>query len=93
MRKKLRLDLDAIDVETLTTSAAGVDNGTVHGNVEAVPGGGTFLSWCNTCDGVSCGPACTPTKNTPDCWTRVTGGGYESCWNYHCDAVANPGLY
>jgi hypothetical protein len=96
MSKKLRLDLDALNVDTFETNATPRSVGTVQGQMDAVVAG-TIFSWCNTCDagnatcGASCGSACVATKNTPDCWTKVTGGCYDSCWNYHCAVVAEPG--
>ncbi|MBB4635085.1 hypothetical protein [Longimicrobium terrae] len=80
--KKLRLDIEEIAVESFIMSEESLEVGTVRGQqdaAEAIAGGGTIFSLCNTCDntcdvnaatcGASCGTACRPTVNTPDCYT------------------------
>jgi hypothetical protein len=75
--KKLRLDIEEIAVESFAMSDESLDVGTVRGQQDAAYpiADGTFLSLCNTCDvnaascGASCGTACRPTINTPDCYT------------------------
>ncbi|HSU12490.1 hypothetical protein [Longimicrobium sp.] len=96
MRKKLRLDLEAIAVDTFDLGENHASYGTVHARsegdapAEAVAAGTLWWSWCSTCDGASCGVACVATKNTPDCWNKVTGGNWPSCWGYHCYAETDP---
>lgn len=65
MRKKVRMRLDELQVESYPTTASAVDGGTVHGHedVTAICSGyATCLSACSETDGVhickSCGPCC-----------------------------------
>lgn len=74
--KKLRLDIEEIAVESFSMSDDSLEVGTVRGQQDgANAADGTFLSLCNTCDvnaatcGATCGTACRPTVNTPDCYT------------------------
>jgi len=79
MSKKLRLDLNALNVDTFATDAMPGSIGTVQGQMEYAVAG-TIFSWCNTCDvgnatcGASCGSACQQTVNSPDCWTKACAG-------------------
>jgi hypothetical protein len=54
-RPKLKLEMDALRVESFHTAASGPARGTVHGNAAA-------LARCNTdapdCDPITCGPSC-----------------------------------
>ncbi|MFL5540626.1 MAG: hypothetical protein ACJ8J0_16670 [Longimicrobiaceae bacterium] len=67
MRKKMRMRLEELQVESYPTTAAGpADGGTVHGHaastLAACSGYATCLSACSATDGVhickTCGPCC-----------------------------------
>ena len=66
--KKLRLELDALEVDSFETSRLGSWEGTVHGEQDKVSGGGA-----TQCGGVqTCGAGCPP-----------TAGGDTKCGGIH----------
>jgi hypothetical protein len=81
--KKLRLELDDIRVDTFELQdAGGGGGGTVEGQQEEL-----FGATDVTCAGA---PGCVNTKNSPNCWTKVTSGCWNSCWNRGCDPEIDP---
>lgn len=67
---KLRLDLDALEVDSFHTSLLYDGEGTVHGEQEKVSGGGA-----TQCGGVqTCGDGCRPTAGG-----ATQCGGIQTC--------------
>jgi hypothetical protein len=79
--KKLRLNLDALDVETFLIDPSEVGTGTIRGLQELGVIGDLYGPASNN---VTCtsGP-CIESKNSPNCWTKTTSACKDggSCWN------------
>lgn len=81
--KKLRLDLDSLEVESFDTAEADEKRGTVQARATAYPGGPSCVNTCNvndwtcwescgygTCAGATCDGAWTcPTCEQTICWS------------------------
>jgi len=83
--RKLRLDLDELNVESFETDAKPAENGTVFGEQQpctcytacTCPGCPTCGSCENTCGGASCG-SCYPCESR-DYYTCGATQGYYTC--------------
>lgn len=69
--KKIKLELDRLDVESFTVTPARAESGTVHGHVSpgCTPAGACeTLFTCYSCDGGSCEePSCHLAFTCTDC--------------------------
>ena len=82
---KLKLNLDALNVETFQTADAGAEEGTVHGQ-QITPAGScgcwyTVATCPATCQ-ITCGATCYPTcRYTCRCYiTQFPTCGQRTCW-------------
>ena len=80
--RKLHLNLEALDVETFYMDDAVHGAGTIRGRMENEDSPAYDEDYATA--GVTCtsGP-CIQSKNSPDCWTKVTSACKQggSCWD------------
>ncbi len=80
--KKLKLDLDALEVESFDTAAAGAARGTVKGYYTEEPPKDYIETMQFTCTTCPSGPSCPcPSAGCP---TGYTECGQDTCGNWTC---------